>query len=47
MTLSLDEESIAYFKSIASDMGRPYEALIYFNLRDCAPIHRKPNLNSE
>jgi predicted DNA binding CopG/RHH family protein len=45
ITIRLDEESIAYFKSISQDAGIPYQSLINLYLRDCAASHRKLNLN--
>ena len=45
ITIRLDEESIAYFKSISEDVGIPYQSLINLYLRDCAASHRKLNLN--
>ena len=44
ITIRLDEESIAYFKSISEDIGIPYQSLINLYLRDCAASHRKLNL---
>ena len=45
ITIRLDEESIAYFKTISQDVGIPYQSLINLYLRDCAASHRKLNLN--
>ena len=45
ITIRLDEESIAYFKSISEDVGIPYKSLINLYLRDCAASHRKLNLH--
>ena len=47
ITIRLDEESIAYFKSISQDVGISYQSLINLYLRDCAASHRKLNLNWE
>ncbi len=44
ITIRLDEESIAYFKSISEDIGIPYQSLINLYLRDCAASQRKLNL---
>lgn len=44
ITIRLDEESIAYFKTISEDVGIPYQSLINLYLRDCAASHRKLNL---
>lgn len=45
VTIRLDEESIAYFKSLSDEIGIPYQSLINLYLRDCAASHRKLNLN--
>ncbi|MDR2637420.1 MAG: BrnA antitoxin family protein [Zoogloeaceae bacterium] len=45
VTIRLDEESIAYFKSLSGEMGIPYQSLINLYLRDCAASHRKLNLS--
>lgn len=45
VTIRLDEESIAYFKSLSDEVGIPYQSLINLYLRDCATMHRKLNLN--
>lgn len=45
VTIRLDEESIAYFKSLSDEVGIPYQSLINLYLRDCATVHRKLNLN--
>ena len=44
ITSRLDEDSIAYFKTISEDVGIPYQSLINLYLRDCAASHRKLNL---
>lgn len=40
VTMRLDSDSVAYFKSIAQEMGIPYQSLINLYLRDCAVHHR-------
>lgn len=45
ITIRLDEESIAYFKTISEDIGIPYQSLINLYLRDCAASHRKLSLD--
>ena len=45
ITIRLDEESIAYFKTISEDVGIPYQSLMNLYLRDCAASHRKLNLH--
>ncbi len=41
VTMRLDRESIAYFKSMAEEAGIPYQSLINLYLRDCVINHRK------
>lgn len=45
ITIRLDEDAIAYFKTISEEVGIPYQSLINLYLRDCAASHRKLNLN--
>jgi predicted DNA binding CopG/RHH family protein len=45
VTIRLDEESVGYFKSLASEVGIPYQSLINLYLRDCATSRRKLNLS--
>lgn len=45
ITIRLDQDSIAYFKSISEEVGIPYQSLINLYLRDCAVSHRKLNLS--
>ena len=44
ITIRLDNPTIEYFKSLASELGIPYQNLINMYLRDCADEHRKPKL---
>jgi len=44
ITIRLDEDSVAYFKSISEEVGIPYQSLINLYLRDCATSNRKLNL---
>ncbi len=41
ITIRLEEETIDYFKQLASETGMPYQSLINFYLRDCAEHKRK------
>ena len=41
VTISLDRDSVKYFKSLAEETGIPYQTLINLYLRDCAINHRK------
>lgn len=45
ITIRLDEDAIAYFKTISEELGIPYQSLINLYLRDCAASHRKLDLN--
>lgn len=45
VTIRLDEGAIDYFKSIAIEVGIPYQSLINLYLRDCAATHKKLNLS--
>ena len=44
ITISLDEDSIVYFKEISNQVGIPYQSLINLYLRDCAAQNRKLDL---
>jgi len=44
ITISLDEDTIGYFKGIAEQVGIPYQSLINLYLRDCAAHGRKLDL---
>ena len=41
VTMRLDRDTIAYFKSMAEKEGLPYQTLINLYLRDCAIRGRK------
>ncbi len=41
VTMRLDRDSVAYFKSLAEDVGIPYQTLINLYLRDCTINRRK------
>ena len=41
VTIRLDEATIAYFKSLAEELGIPYQTLINLYLRDCATSRRR------
>ena len=44
VTIRLDEESIVYFKSMATETGIPYQSLINLYLKECASSKKKLNL---
>ena len=41
VTMRLDRDTVAYFKSMAAETGIPYQTLINLYLRDCAVNDRK------
>ena len=41
VTIRLGADIISYFKSMAKEMGVPYQNLINLYLRDCVQAHRK------
>ncbi len=41
VTMRLDRDTVAYFKSMAEEAGIPYQTLINLYLRDCALNQRK------
>jgi uncharacterized protein (DUF4415 family) len=44
VTIRLDKASVQYFKSLANELGIPYQNLINLYLRDCAAKHKKLTL---
>lgn len=44
ITMRLDKETVAYFKTLAAELGMPYQNLINLYLRDCAQKNRKLRL---
>lgn len=44
VTIRLDQDSIAYFKSMAEQTGIPYQSLINLYLKECAASGKKLNL---
>ena len=45
VTIRLDEQTIGYFKSLAGEIGVPYQTLINLYLRDCAASNRRLAMN--
>ena len=41
VTMRIDRDSVAYFKSMAERIGVPYQTLINLYLRDCAVSKRE------
>ena len=44
VTIRLDEVTVAWFKTLAEEVGIPYQTLINLYLRDCAARERRLNL---
>ena len=44
VTMRLDKSTISYFKSLAEELGIPYQSLINLYLRDCAVHHKRLSL---
>jgi predicted DNA binding CopG/RHH family protein len=45
VTLKIGGDVIDYFKSMASEVGIPYNSLINLYLQDCVAEHRKVNIS--
>ena len=41
ITISLDEETLDYFKTLSEENGIPYQRLIHLYLFDCAKQQKK------
>lgn len=44
VTMRIDRDSVSYFKSLAEEIGIPYQTLINLYLRDCTINNRKLEL---
>jgi uncharacterized protein (DUF4415 family) len=44
VAMRLDKPTIACFKSLAEELGMPYQSSINLYLRDCALRHKRLNL---
>jgi predicted DNA binding CopG/RHH family protein len=44
ITIRLDKSTVVYFKSLAEELGMPYQNLINLYLRDCALNQKRLNL---
>jgi predicted DNA binding CopG/RHH family protein len=42
ITIRIEEETIDYFKKLATESGIPYQNLINMFLRECAQSRKKP-----
>lgn len=47
VTMRLDKATVHYFKSLATELGMPYQNLINLYLRDCALSHKTLKLTWE
>ena len=41
VTMRLDKSTVSYFKSLAEELGMPYQSLINLYLKDCVASHRE------
>ncbi len=44
VTMRLDKSTVSYFKSLAEELGMPYQSLINLYLQDCVASGRKLKL---
>ena len=44
ITMRLDKPTIIYFKTLAAELGMPYQSLINLYLRECAQNRKKPKI---
>ncbi len=44
ITIRLDKGTVSYFKTLATEVGMPYQNLINLYLRDCALHHKRIEL---
>ncbi len=44
VTIRVDEPALDYFKTLADEVGIPYQTLINLYLRDCATSGKRPSL---
>jgi len=45
ITININTETVAYFKSLSEQMGIPYQTLINLYLTDCAENKRQPSIS--
>ncbi|MBP8178026.1 MAG: BrnA antitoxin family protein [Spirochaetes bacterium] len=45
ITIRIDEDTINYFRTLAGEIGIPYQKLMNLYLTDCAKSHKKLKLN--
>ena len=46
VTILLDKEAVAYFKTLASETGVAYQVLINLYLKDCARLKKRLSFDS-
>jgi uncharacterized protein (DUF4415 family) len=44
LTIRLDEDTLAYFRELAEEIGIPYQTLINLYLRECASEGKRPSM---
>ena len=44
ITIRIDKGTVSYFKTLATQLGMPYQSLINLYLRDCALHHKRLGL---
>lgn len=44
ITINIDSDTIAYFKSLSENVGIPYQTLINLYLTDCAKNNKQPEI---
>ncbi len=44
VTIRIDEDALEYFKTLATEMGMPYQSLINNYLRECARTRKRPSV---
>ncbi|HEX9024618.1 MAG TPA: BrnA antitoxin family protein [Geobacteraceae bacterium] len=44
VTIRIDEDALEYFKTLATEMGMPYQSLINNYLRECARTNKRPSV---
>ena len=45
ITININTDTVAYFKSLSEQMGIPYQTLINLYLTDCAENKRQPSIS--
>ena len=45
ITININTDTVAYFKTLAERMGIPYQTLINLYLTDCAENKRQPSIS--